>query len=312
MFETNSRLQGGRIVAYDGNPHAFAERGFAVDDNNDKIDPHSFRVVGGSFMNSLHGDKLANTTEAASRYQPLVREEGGVAGLQPFFSEQGATPWGDVVDEAKSDPGDAIFVAELEVSENYDGFAEESSHPSDHSHSNMNTSGAANTNEKATQDLLVMLSIGQSSTTATTSKAKGQIPSSPTPVAPVSGDYNYDDDDDAMMIFATDKEITAKRQREHERQKKQQNSTTTPTKDREEARLQRKDAMLTQYEEDMAWVQNWVNNLPNPVDFRIPNVDAILTQHFGEDAVQQAAAAEAERQQRLHKSGSNGRGTAVR
>jgi len=321
MFETNSRLQGGRIVAYDGNPHAFAERGFGIDDTTDKIDPHSFRVVGGSFMNSVHGDKLAETTKAASRYQPLAREGCGVAGLQPFFSDQGATPWGDVVDKAKSDPGEG---------ETYDGFAEESSHPSDHgnSNSNSNVAAAAATNEKATQDLLAMLSIGQSSTTTTTTKAaKGQISqssSSATPVAPVSGDYNYDDDDDVMMIFATDKEITAKRQRDHERQKtqqqeRQQNSTkrkTPTTRDssgnRKEARLKRKEAMLTQYEEDMAWVQNWVNNLPNPVDFKIPNVDAILTQHFGEDAVQQAAAAEAERQQRLRSNQSSGHGTVVR
>lgn len=36
-----------------------------------------------------------------------------------------------------------------------------------------------------------------------------------------------------------------------------------------------------QYEADMAFIQEWVSNLPNPTGFRIPNVDEILQQHFG-------------------------------
>lgn len=35
-----------------------------------------------------------------------------------------------------------------------------------------------------------------------------------------------------------------------------------------------------EYEEDMDYINQWVKNLPRPVDFRIKNVDAILARHF--------------------------------
>lgn len=109
MFRVNEQLLG-RKIDYDGNPHLF-EQGFAGQD------PHAFRVIGGSFLNAeQHGGifKLAPAPEK-SKLQPLFRkddvktgsekdfegeDDGG--GLQPFFTDEGATPWGEVVEQVKS------------------------------------------------------------------------------------------------------------------------------------------------------------------------------------------------------------------
>jgi mRNA-decapping enzyme subunit 2 len=93
MFQANERLLG-RKVTYDGNPHLFAEKGF------NGMDPHAFHVVGGSFMNSGIA-KLAPAPDQ-SKLQPLFRQENGTdeAGLQPFFSDGGETPWGEVITDA--------------------------------------------------------------------------------------------------------------------------------------------------------------------------------------------------------------------
>ncbi len=276
MFATNSKLQGGRIVEYDGNPHKFAEKGFGVDDEatgSQRIDPHSFRVVGGSFMNSAHGDKLAeaaNPEEMATRYQPLVRDNVDGGKLQPFFSQHGMTPWGETVDEAKSDEGDFENLLkaddDFDDCEGYDEFAQESPRN-------------GSKKETAGQNLLAML--------------QGENPSQPKePSGPVSGDYNYDDDG-GMMIFATDKEITAKKQKDFELLKKQQqqSSARKGSSNREDERRRKKEQMMSQYNADMAFVQEWVNSLPNPVNFTIPNVDTIIDQHFGKGAARKAAEA---------------------
>lgn len=280
MFDVNSKLQGGRIVEYDGNPHAFAEKGFGVDDEvtgSQRVDPHSFRVVGGSFMNSEYGDKLAEASDPkhmAKNYQPLVREMdgsdnhggGGDVGsgkLQPFFSHGGATPWGAVVDEAKSDPGDMDRLLQDDEYE-YDGYVAE-----------------------------------EKSTRKSKNKSKQQVKET---VAPVSGDYDYDDDSNMMMIFATDKEITAKKERDYELEKQQYQSTggggalssvSTNGGSREEARRRKKEQMLAKYETDMAFVHDYVARLPNPVGFEIQNVDDIIGQHYGKEAASKAAAAAA-------------------
>lgn len=289
MFETNSKLMGGRIVEYDGNPHEFAEKGFGVDDEatgSQRIDPHSFRVVGGSFMNSQHGDQLAEAsdpTKMAAKYQPLVREDtGGVAGLQPFFSQQGVTPWGEKVGEASSDgsDGDHLYEKDDDGTDHYedggfDGFAQEAS-------SNI---------QKASHDLRAMLSVNQKG--KKNNEPQSSKPQAPA-MAPVSGDYNYDNDD-GMMIFATDLEITAKKQSDYERQKQQQSSSSrgeeSGSSREEEARRRKKEQMIAQYEADMAFVHNWVKNLPNPVGFEIQNVDAIIDKHFGKGAAPPAAQA---------------------
>ena len=102
MFATNERLLG-RKVTYDGNPHDF-EKGFGGQD------PHAFHVVGDGFMNSVV-QSLAPPPET-SKLQPLFRK-GDVGqdqdeDLQPFFSEEGATPWGDVVQDVTSDTEAAV------------------------------------------------------------------------------------------------------------------------------------------------------------------------------------------------------------
>jgi mRNA-decapping enzyme subunit 2 len=93
MFTANERILG-RKITYDGNPHYFAEKGF-----DGKQDPHAFHVVGGSFMNSGGAGitKLAPPPEK-SRLQPLFcKEDNTENGLQPFFSEDGEAPCGEVV-----------------------------------------------------------------------------------------------------------------------------------------------------------------------------------------------------------------------
>lgn len=96
MFEANERILG-RKITYDGNPHQFAEKGF------NGMDPHAFHVVGGSFMNSGIS-KLAPAPEQ-SKLQPLFRKEGSTEDLdelQPFFTDGGETPWGEVMTGARS------------------------------------------------------------------------------------------------------------------------------------------------------------------------------------------------------------------
>ena len=274
MFEANSKLQGGRVVEYDGNPHLFVEKGFGIDDSatgQKRVDPHSFRVVGGSFMNSKHGDKLAEVNDAGANYQPLVRNSNEDSGLQPFFSEHGATPWGEVVDEAKSEDDEGSDSTRFSGS---DGPA-----------------GIENSNRRASQDLLTMLQKGapdKSKKSRKSKKSKHQNQHQ----QPISGDYDYDNSnhDDELMIFATDKEITAKRQRDHELKKGKGNeyssslvsplrSSSINTATRDDARRQR---LLAQYEEDMKFVHKWVaNSLPNPINFKIRNVDGIIDQHCG-------------------------------
>jgi mRNA-decapping enzyme subunit 2 len=94
MFKANEKLIG-RKVEYDGNPHLFAEQGFQG------IDPHAFRVVGGSFMNSGGITKLAPAPDQ-SRLQPLFRSQAVddvERDLQPFFSDSGEAPWGSLADD---------------------------------------------------------------------------------------------------------------------------------------------------------------------------------------------------------------------
>merc|ERR1712238_272138 len=106
MFDTNSKLLGGRICEYDGNPHDFVEKGFG--DGEDRLDPHSFHIVGGSFMNNTKAKDVDTAAiiaaTATANYQTLVHgsDLDGDGALQPFFNQHGATPWGDVccVEEA--------------------------------------------------------------------------------------------------------------------------------------------------------------------------------------------------------------------
>lgn len=123
MFAANEQITG-REIAYDGNPHDFAEKGFDVVGEG-RVDPHAFRVVGGAFMNSEQGDTLSAPPERGA-LQPLVNAQQGRRGrsgtrgssvsgltndldhegmgdprgdddgdlaLTPFFSGDGKAPW---------------------------------------------------------------------------------------------------------------------------------------------------------------------------------------------------------------------------
>lgn len=110
MFSTNERILN-RKVEYDGNPHIFAEQGLQ------QVDPHAFRIVGGSFLNSTVGSDSTDNVRGQlapppdqSRLQPIFQREANastdtastvVEGLTPFFTEDGVTPWGEVIVEAK-------------------------------------------------------------------------------------------------------------------------------------------------------------------------------------------------------------------
>lgn len=90
MFLVNEKLIG-RRVEYDGNPHVFAEEGFRG------TDPHAFRVIGGAFSSGIQS--LAPPPDR-SKLQPLFHSRG-TEELTPFFSEDGVTPWGELVEGAR-------------------------------------------------------------------------------------------------------------------------------------------------------------------------------------------------------------------
>lgn len=196
MFKANEQLLG-RKVDYDGNPHVFAEKGFAGND------PHAFRVVGGSFMNSGDGLSHIAPDQQVSKYQPLVNPatEDRSMPLTPFFSQDGATPWGEVVAEAKTDQ-------------------------------------------------ILPQSLDEINEVSKKSTSKKRLQNNPTSATP-------DNDIDVL----TDSQIT---------QKSQERYYTKKTKQ-----------LQQQYDQDMEFINKWVSKLPNPVNFRIQNVDSILQRHFG-------------------------------
>lgn len=248
MFKANEALLG-RRVEYDGNPHVFTEQGFGGND------PHAFRVVGGGFMNS--GDGLSNITNAEvakKHYQPLVRggdnsvDDGDALPLTPFFTEGGETPWGEVVAEV----------------------AQGKAAPS--------TTSSKTTAPNAGEALLQMLQGGaikaaapapavppnNKSSNKKKSKQQQQQPS----FNSMDNEDGGDDDDDDLLDVLTDAQITKSSQARHAKNLAAMNASN-------------KQRMLEQYEKDTAYIQQWVKQLPNPIQFRIPNVDAILEKHFG-------------------------------
>ena len=98
MFRVNEDLIG-KKVEYSGNPHEFS---------TNSIDPHRFRVVGGSFLNSGLVD-IAPPPES-SKLQPLFRksddENDDDNGLTPFFVD-GKSPFdGIILNKTSSSIGD--------------------------------------------------------------------------------------------------------------------------------------------------------------------------------------------------------------
>jgi 8-oxo-dGTP pyrophosphatase MutT (NUDIX family) len=110
MFRVNEQIMG-RPIDYDGNPHKF------VSETEDGMACHRFHVVGGTFMNSpAMGDagtrsgggpasigKIA-PPPSQSRLQPLFRSQNADQEVdvddpmpfQPFFTDAGMSPWGEM------------------------------------------------------------------------------------------------------------------------------------------------------------------------------------------------------------------------
>jgi len=214
MFSANERLIG-RKVEYDGNPHVFAEEGLS------KGDPHAFRVVGGAFLNSSSSSDAVGSLAPPpdrSRLQPLFRSDEQnttVEGLTPFFSDDGTTPWGEVVQAAKP----AVDQA---------------------------PGGPPKPASKKTKKW--------------DKSAQKQILPHPNTKNP-NNDEDEDEDED-NGIFLTDRQIT---------QKSQEEKTASAS------------SFSSSYEENMAFVRQWVSNLPTPSTtkhfglFRL-DVDAIMAQ----------------------------------
>ena len=83
MFRANEALIG-KKVEYNGSPHEFS---------NSSVDPHRFRVVGGTFLNSGQ-TKIAPPPESY-QLQPLYHREKKEDDddFTPFFAEDGKSPW---------------------------------------------------------------------------------------------------------------------------------------------------------------------------------------------------------------------------
>ena len=104
MFKVNAQILGRNVTSeYDGNPHLFTEEGLS------KMDPHAYRIVGGALLNQHSHPATGATTSTTnshestrpdpSQLQSLVhqRSDNDDDFLTPFFSHDGATPWGEVI-----------------------------------------------------------------------------------------------------------------------------------------------------------------------------------------------------------------------
>lgn len=228
MFKVNEKLIG-RKIEYDGNPQVFASKGF------DGVDPHSFRVVGGGFMNS--GTSEIADRPDQSRMQPLYRNEQNDLGkdvdtdeLKPFFSDDGITPLDDA------------FASEQKMSKKKSKQSKPSS-----SRSSVNSSPVPMTqNDKLESNQINSnmpgLAILNMLRGSKKDKQASKIPA-------VEEDSNLD-------VFMTDKEITAKSQEEK----------TKATEQKDEREYQGHDSKTwktLEENEDFLFLKEWVANLPD-------------------------------------------------
>jgi mRNA-decapping enzyme subunit 2 len=222
MFEVNERLIG-RKVDYDGNPHLFS------DGSGSQQDPHAFHVVGGGFLNAANansgagggaesGSALAPPPQA-SKLQPLFRSNKDGSELQPFFSDDGVTPWGDVMAEAIDlQPRPRDVKADSTVGR-----------------------GGGKNSKKGKE----VAPIDHGKALLATIQGNGGGGGKQTSL---SGSAAATND-----IFLTDAEITARSQAKADQALQAGKNAEAK---REKRRLQ--------YEQDMAFIQQWVANLPKP------------------------------------------------
>ena len=253
MFKANEMLTG-KKSEYDGNPHVFAEKGF------DGIDPHAFRVVGGGFMNSGEGIQGLAPAPEKSRLQPLFREgdDGDGEELTPFFSEDGATPWGEVVTEevgssaassaAQSSKKQTKGEKSKKKKKEGEGTADEKEEP-----------------VNAGKTLLSMLQ-GKGRTTPTEAKEEGKE-SSASDAGGTSGGAKT-----ALDIFMTDREITSRSQAEKLLGVKAQ-----------DAKQGSKKSAKRDDDEHIIYMRQWVENLP-----QAPATDVFGDFRFDREAILKA------------------------
>jgi mRNA-decapping enzyme subunit 2 len=250
MFRTNEILLG-RKITYDGNPHAFAEGGGAHDGGGggtttagreSVVDPHSFRVVGGSFLNAAFESPGGIASLApppdASRLQPLFRtpaaagtaadvDRDGDRELQPFFSDDGVTPWGMVVEDARVESAGRARRPEASAPASSAGLQETG------------------------QDLLKLLQQA-SGTDGTAAVAESRT----------TGTSRRRTRKTANEAFPTDAQITASSQADKLGGGGGGVSGTVISPPIGSSTYREK--VLAQYEADMLCIQEWVANLPKP------------------------------------------------
>jgi mRNA-decapping enzyme subunit 2 len=234
MFRTNERMLG-RKITYDGNPHAFSEHGFMGGQ-----DPHAFHVVGGTFLNSDGIVKLAPAPRE-SQLQPLFRTPSSAVErdddkvddqLTPFFSNDGATPWGEVVEDARassatSSSSVAVDSATLLRSSDDSGSASAGAH--------------GNRNRKK----------------------KGSLEARVVPI---------DDGGGGGAVFLTDAQITAHSQAtktsatDRPMTVLRRSEATTPATNESQSSSAAgfHERVVAQYEDDMQYIRDWVSRLRMP------------------------------------------------
>lgn len=230
-----------------GNPHVFSEKGFSTVSTESgqtaKIDPHAFRVVGGGFLNS-NIQSLA-PQPPTSKLQPLFRKDGDAGGgtgggdtggleLTPFFTDDGATPWGEVVHDVKGDSTPAHPTTDATGKKKTNNKKNKKQQQADEAAA----AGVVNPGQLLLQQLhkqAGVKDVDDGTAPPTTKK--------------VVGDAVFD------SLFLTDAEITAKSQAE----KTSGGGGGAGGANKPTARTG-----LSQYEQDMEYIRNWVANLPKP------------------------------------------------
>lgn len=288
MFRVNEKLIG-RKIEYDGNPQVFATRGF------DGVDPHAFRVVGGGFMNSGK-DELA-PPPTMDKMQPLCfraqqhgerKEEDNhdhddlseEDDLKPFFSETGATPWGEVVTEARILDGSSMRLKQS-------GQDKKTPTMSNSSISSCGSSTGSSTNRRRRNS-----SVSSGDWNGPCSESVGTNASGLAILTMLRGQHAHDDSaprtipavderpNDGLDVFLTDREITMKSQKE----KLEQQLVTEIAMESQKEKIHQ--PLVTEQEppreEDyFAQLVDWVERLPESKpskyfgDFRF-DVDAIM------------------------------------
>jgi len=273
MFRRNEQMLG-RKVEYDGNPHEFALKGF-----DGGIDPHAFHVVGGTFMNDVTGNGVLARAPDVSRLQPLFRNENSDVNTEssnnndendnedfkPFFSDQGATPWGDVVTEAKTDEEDdnhnkgatAARKSSRQKKKQQRKQPSRSRASSDESNSSYSPNKATGTpaflgGSNASGLALLSLLNGKGEDSITTSQMERSQ----------NEDNNHD-------VFLTDVEITKISQESKSKTKKSERKMRT---DDQSLSTKEKSTPIEIEDEHLKYLRQWVKQLP----------EAQSTEYFGD------------------------------